>query len=180
MTAAADGSGEPDPVPPADPRLADPRLADPRLAGVIGLRVSSAARTVSAGECGILTSLTWTRGSLHTDITVAERSPFGALSLPGPLIVAIAAGLLASSELMPVLTRVHGIRLTALVGSQVRYLRPVLAGDTVCLDITVAAARASRSRPGHAVLQMSERLVNQRAQCAVEIEEHQLAELLPR
>ena len=85
---------------------------------MIGLRVSSAARTVSAGECGILTSLTWTRGSLHTDVTAAERSPFGALSLPGPVIVAIAAGLLASSELMPVLARAHGIRLTALVGSR--------------------------------------------------------------
>src|ERR1700677_3223893 len=126
MTATADGPGEPDPVPPADPRLADPRLA-----GVIGLRVGSAARTVSAGECGILTSLTWTRGPIHTDVTAAERSPFGALSLPGPVIVAIAAGLLATSGLMGVLTRAHGIRVTALLGSEVRYLRPVLVGDTV-------------------------------------------------
>jgi len=30
------------------------------------------------------------------------------------------------------------------------------------------------------VLRMSERVVNQRAECAVEIEEHQLAELPPR
>jgi acyl dehydratase len=167
MATTADVSGEPTP-------------GDPRLASVIGLRVSSVARTVSAGECGILTSLTWTRGSLHTDVTVAERSPFGALSLPGPVIVAIAAGLLSSSELMSVLTRAHGIRLTALVGSEVRYVNPVLAGDTVSLDITVTGARASRSRPGQAVLRMSERLVNQRAECALEIEEHQLAELLPR
>jgi hypothetical protein len=29
------------------------------------------------------------------------------------------------------------------------------------------------------VLRISERLVNQRAECAIEIEEHQLAELLP-
>lgn len=172
MTATVGVSGEPAP--------GDLTPGDPRLVGAIGLRVRSAARTVSAGECGILTSLTWTRGPLHTDITAAERSPFGALSLPGPVIVAIAAGLWASSELMPVLTRVHGIRLTALVGSEVRYLSPVLAGDTVSLDITVTSARASRSRPGHAVLGMSERLVNQRAQCAVEISEHVLAELLPR
>lgn len=172
MTATADVSGEPTPR--------DLTPGDPRLAGAIGLRVSSAARTVSAGECGILISLTWTRGSMHTDITAAERSPFGAVSLPGPVIVAIAAGLFASSELMPVLTRAHGIRLTALVGSEVRYLRPVLAGDTVSLDITVTGARASRSRPGQAVLRISERLVNQRAECAVEISEHQLAELLPR
>jgi acyl dehydratase len=167
MAATADVPGEPAP-------------GDPRLAGVIGLRVSTAARTVSAGECGILTSLTWTRGSIHTDVTAAERSPFGAVSLPGPVIVAIAGGLLASSELMRVLTRAHGIRLTAVLGSEVRYLRPVLVGDTVSLDITVAGARASRSRPGHAVLRMSERLVNQRAECAVEIQTHQLAELLPR
>lgn len=53
MTATADVSGNPAPD-------------DPRLAGAIGLRVSSAARTVSAGECGILTSLTWARGPLHT------------------------------------------------------------------------------------------------------------------
>jgi acyl dehydratase len=154
--------------------------ADPRLAGVIGLRVTSAARTVSAGECGILTSLTWTRGPLHTDITAAQRSPFGALSLAGPVTVAIAAGLWASSELMPVLASVHGIRLTALLGSQVRYLSPVLAGDTVSLDITITSARASRSKPGQAVLEISERLVNQRTQCAVEISEHVLAELLTR
>jgi len=167
MAATADVSGEPAP-------------GDPRLAGVIGLRVSSAARTVSAGECGILTSLTWTRGPIHTDVTAAERSPFGAVSLPGPVSVAIAAGLLATSGLMGVLTRAHGIRVTALLGSEVRYLRPVLVGDTVRLDITVTGARASRSRPGHAVLRISERLVNQRGQCAVEIETHQLAELLPR
>jgi acyl dehydratase len=56
----------------------------------------------------------------------------------------------------------------------------VLVGDTVSLDVTVTGARASRGRPGHAVLRMSERLVNQRAECAVEIQTHQLAELLPR
>lgn len=67
----------------------------------------------------------------------------------------------------------------AIVGCEVRYLRPVLAGDTVSLDITVTGARASRSTPGRAVLRMSERLINQRAECAVEIEEHVLAELLP-
>jgi len=172
MTPTADVSGEPAPGEPAP--------ADPRLAAAIGLRVRSAARTVSAGECGILTSLTWTRGPLHTDITAAEHSPFGALSLAGPVTVAIAAGLWASSELMPVLIRAHGIRLTALLGSRARYLNPVLAGDTVFLDITVTSARASRSKPGHAVLGMSERLVNQRAECAADIEEHVLAELLPR
>lgn len=165
MTATADMSGEPTPD-------------DPRLAAAIGLRVSSAARTVSAGECGILTSLTWTRGPLHTDVTAAERSPFGALSLAGPVTVAIAAGLWACSEVMHVLTQAHGIRPVALVGCEVRYLRPVLVGDTVSLDITVTGARASRSTPGRAVLRMSERLVNQHAECAVEIEEHMLAQML--
>jgi acyl dehydratase len=167
MTATADVSGDPAPD-------------GPRLAGAIGLRVSSAARTVSTGECGILTSLTWARGPLHTDVTAAERSPFGALSLAGPVAVAIAAGLWASSELMHVLAHAHGIGLMAIVGCEVRYLRPVLAGDTVSLDITVTGARVSRSTPGRAVLRMSERLINQRAECAVEIEEHVLAELLPR
>lgn len=167
MTATAEVSGESAP-------------GDRRLAGAIGLRVSSAARTVSVGECGVLTSLAWTRGPLHTDVTAAERSPFGAVSLAGPVIVAIAAGLWASSGLVSVLTRAYGIRLTALVGSEVRYLRPVLAGDTVSLDITVTGARVSRSALGRAVLQMSEHLVNQRAECAVRIEEHVLAELLPR
>jgi acyl dehydratase len=151
---------------------------DRRLAGVVGLRVTTAARTVSPGECGILTSLLWTRGSLHTDVTVAEASPFGALSLAGPVVVAIAAGLWATSTLMPTLSERHGLRLFALLGSEVRYRRPVLAGDTVYLEITVTGARRSRGTPTRAVLDMEERLLNQRGECALEIEEHVLADVL--
>jgi acyl dehydratase len=156
-----------------------PQMQDPDLTGVVGLRVTTTARTVSPGECGVLSSLLWTRGPLHTDVMVAEASPFGALSLAGPVVVALAAGLWASSTLMPTLSERHGIRLFALLGTEARYRRPVLAGDTVHLEITVTGARRSRSTPTRAVLDLDERLVNQRGECAVEIDEHVLADIRP-
>lgn len=150
-----------------------------RLAGCVGLAVTTVGRTLSPGESGVLTSMTWTRGPLHTDATVAEASEFRAMSLAGPLLVAVAAGLWNTSAMMPTLLNDHGIRLTAVVGSTVRYARPVLVGETVHLVITLSDARLSRNKPGRAVLHFEEYLMNQRGERAVEIDEVILANLHP-
>lgn len=151
---------------------------DERLQRCVGLRIVTVGRTVSASECALMTSLLWTRGPLHTDITVAEASVFGALSLAGPLVAAVASGLQATSPLMPMLIRSFGVQPTALLGSEVRYLRPVIAGDTVHLEITVSSARRSRSAPRRAVLAIEEHLLNQHQEKVAEIGEHLLADLL--
>jgi acyl dehydratase len=59
---------------------------------------------------------------------------------------------------------------------RVRYLHPVLVGDTVRLRVTVESARPSRRNPAQAVLAVAGDLVSQRGECVLKIEERILAE----
>src|SRR4051794_29611915 len=89
---------------------------------VIGLTVETPARTLSRGETGVLNSLLWTRGPIHTDAGAAGGAGLPDLSVAGPVAGAVAAGLWVSSDLMPALERDHGIRMLALLEGRVRYL----------------------------------------------------------
>lgn len=146
------------------------------LAGVVGFSVATPARTVSAGENGVLNSLLWTRGAIHTDATAAEEAGYGALSVAGPIAAAMASGMWVSSGLMAGLQRRYGVRMLAILESRVHYLHPVLVGDTVHLRATISSARRSRRRPSHAVLGLVGNLFNARGESALTITEQILVE----
>jgi acyl dehydratase len=151
-------------------------MVDRGWSAVIGLTVATPARTLSRGETGVLNSLLWTRGAIHTDAGAARAAGLPDLSVAGPVAAAVASGLWVSSDLMPALERDHGIRLLAILESRVRYLHPVLVGDTVRLRVTLESARPSRRNRARAVLALAGDLVSQRGECVLKIEERILAE----
>jgi acyl dehydratase len=154
-------------------------MVDDDWSAVIGLTVATPARTLSRGETGVLHSLLWARGPIHTDAGAAGAAGLGDLSVAGPVAAAVASGLWVTSDLMPALERDHGIRLLAMLESRVRYLRPVLVDDTLRLRVTLGSARRSRTNPARAVVVLAGDLFNQREECVLQIEERILAERGP-
>ena len=129
----------------------------------------SQGRTLSDGECGVLTSLTWTTGDIHANIEYARAHEFGGIILGGPVMVAVASGLFGSSDFYRAFLQNHHLRVVAAVGMDVSYAKPFLFGDTMWVASAVEQARASRSRPGSAVVTFADTVVNQREERIADI-----------
>lgn len=83
-----------------------------------------------------------------------KNSLFNGRVVPGLLVLVVAEGLYVQSG------RTHHAR--AYLGlDALRFLAPVICGDTVSMRATVAAVRPSNSRPDTGVLTLSHVVVNQ-------------------
>ena len=83
-----------------------------------------------------------------------QRGLFQGRNAPGFLALVLAEGLYTLTGKTH-----HGRALLGL--DKVRLKAPVFAGDTIHAEITVLEARPSRSRPGHGVLTLGHRVLNQ-------------------
>ena len=144
----------------------------------IGSTFQSETRTLSEGECAILTSLTWTTGAIHSDRPYALTTEFGELILAGAVIVALAAGLLSSTEIYRDLEHKYGVRTVAALDANASFKAPVRFGDSIHLDVTLTEVRASSSRPNCHVLAFSDRVVRQDGVVAVLLDRHILVEAI--
>ena len=90
---------------------------------------------------------------LHADYA-RQRGLFQGRNAPGFLALVLAEGLYTLTGKTH-----HGRALLGL--DKVRLKAPVFAGDTIHAEITVLEARPSRSRPGHGVLTLGHRVLNQ-------------------
>ena len=87
--------------------------------------------------------------------------PFkGRLVVNGILTLAIAVGL----------TTPLSARGFMLALENIRFLKPVFAGDTIYAEAEVVEARESRSRPGFGVVRLKTRAFNQRGEAVLEFE----------
>ena len=70
-------------------------MAEEQLLGglPLGEVAHSRARTITDGEFGLLTSLTWTIGPMHVDEEHMKTTPFGRRILGGPVVAAVVSGL---------------------------------------------------------------------------------------
>lgn len=127
----------------------------------IGEMFKSDMRTINAGECAVLTSLTWTTGAVHSDREFAKTTEFGELILAGAIVVALAAGLLSTTEIYREFERTYGVRVVAALDVNARFKAPVRFGDSIHLEITLTEARESKSRPGNFVLKFEDRVLRQ-------------------
>lgn len=92
---------------------------------------------------------------IHTDREFAENGPFGAL---------IASGWLTGSKLMRLLADNFLSDLSSMASpglDELRWVRPVYAGDELTLDVEVVAARRSTSKPDRGVVTTACTLRNQ-------------------
>lgn len=91
----------------------------------------------------------------HTDPVAAQESVFGGLIASGWYTASLAMRLLVD----------HYISHVASLGSpgvdELRWLKPVRAGDTLSLRVTLLEARRSRSKPGQGVIRILTEVLNQ-------------------
>ena len=144
----------------------------------IGDTFYSQRRTLSAGECGILTSLTWTTSPVHSDREFALTTEFGELILAGAVVVAIAAGLLLTTSIYRDLESSCGVQMLAALDANAKFIAPVRFGDSIHLEVTLLDARQSSSRPGCYVLGFEDRVVRQDDVVAVTLQRHILVETI--
>jgi acyl dehydratase len=136
--------------------------SDPVVDGLpIGEVAYSRGRTITDGEFGLLTSLTWTIGPMHVDDEFMKTTQFGARVLGGPIVAAVVSGLWYTS-CWEDFRRTYRVRPIGALGLEARNRGPVYAGDTLRVQTTLAEARASKSKPGCGLLVFADEAFNQR------------------
>lgn len=98
---------------------------------------------------------------LFTDPEFAARGPFGRAPVPGEALLLLMGGLVEQTE------RFDDTTLALLGFDEVRFLAPGFPGDTVRVDVEVAA-KEQRSEGRRGVMTMLWRCANDRGQILVE------------
>ena len=127
----------------------------------IGAEFVSPARTVTEADIVMFAGLSGDYNPLHTDEEFAKATPFGGRIAHGPLIYAIAAGLLFQLHL-------YDDTLIAFLGfDSLKFSRPVKAGDTIRARVTVLEKRET-SNPERGVMKRRLFVENQRGEVVQE------------
>ncbi|HEX2501005.1 MAG TPA: MaoC/PaaZ C-terminal domain-containing protein [Methylomirabilota bacterium] len=127
----------------------------------VGDRYQTLGRTVSDFEILQFATLTGFTEPLFMDLEYIRReSVFGTRVAPGVLTFALAEGLTLQTGIL------HGTGL-ALLSYDVRVLAPVLAGDTISVEIEVVDRRETK-KPDRGVVTFRHRVSNQRGEAVME------------
>lgn len=100
----------------------------------VGTMMVSPGRTVTEHDIGAFAGLSGDYNLLHTDVRFAEATPFGGRIAHGLLGLSIASGLAARLNIIDGTAQ-------AFTGLEWRFRRPIRAGDTVAVEVEVAAAK---------------------------------------
>lgn len=113
-------------------------------AGVkIPCRVS---RTLDVGDFSILHQLTWFNMAIHSNAEYAKETWFKERSLAGPIIFAVADGLVHHADTIAELLGEDGYEIYAYLGvDDMKLTSPVLFGDTLRADAEVVDLRATKN-----------------------------------
>ncbi len=127
----------------------------------VGDRYRTLGRTVAEYEILSFVTLTGFTEPLFMDLEYIQReSVFKTRVAPGVLTFAIAEGLTIQTGIL------HGTGL-ALLSYDVRVLAPVLAGDTIHVEIEVTDKRETK-KADRGVVTFRHRVVNQRGEAVME------------
>ena len=129
-----------------------------------GAEWESPARTIGEAEISAYAGLSGDFNPLHIDEEYARTTIFGTRVAHGPLVYAIAAGLLFQLHL-------YDDTLIAFLGfDKLKFTAPVRAGDTVRARIKVLDRRET-SKPDRGIVRRELRVFNQRGECVQEAEQ---------
>ena len=127
----------------------------------IGAEFESPGRTVTETDIVMFAGLSGDYNPLHTNEEFCKQTSFGGRIAHGPLVYAIAAGLLFQLHL-------YDDTLIAFLGFEdLRFTKPVRAGDTIHARITVLEKRET-SRPERAIMKRQLHVLNQRGEVVQE------------
>ena len=121
----------------------------------VGAEFKSSGRTVTETDIVTFAGLSGDYNSLHIDEEFCKKTQFGTRIAHGPLVYAIAAGLLFQLHL-------YDDTLIAFLGfDSLKFTNPVKAGDTIHARIKVLEKRET-SKPDRGVMKRQLQVLNQR------------------
>ena len=127
----------------------------------IGAEFESAARTVTEADIVAFAGLSGDYNPLHINEEYCKQTVFGGRIAHGPLVYAIAAGLLFQLHL-------YDDTLIAFLGFEhLRFTKPVRPGDTIHARIKVLEKRET-SHPDRGVMKRELHVLNQRGEMVQE------------
>jgi len=127
----------------------------------VGKEFKTASRTVTEADLVIFSGLSGDYNPLHTDEEFCKKTDFGTRIAHGPLVYAIAAGLLFQLHL-------YDDTLVAFLGFEnLKFTKPVKPGDTIHAKVTVLERRET-SRPDRGVMKRQLQVINQRGEVVQE------------
>jgi acyl dehydratase len=127
----------------------------------IGAVYRTLARTVSEADIVSFVNLCGFIEPLFMDMEyVARESVYGRRAAPGALTFALSEGLVMQTGL------IHGTGM-AWLGGEIRLVAPVLAGDTIRVEVEVVDKRETR-KPDRGIVTYQHRILNQRAELVLE------------
>ncbi|MCC9004291.1 MAG: hypothetical protein LM549_16970 [Candidatus Competibacter sp.] len=125
-------------------------------------------RTLDVGDFSILHQLTWFNMAIHSNAEYAKGTWFKERSLAGPIIFAVADGLVHHADTVAELLAQDGYEIHAYVGvNDVKITAPVLFGDTLRADAEVVDLRATKN-PERFLFVYGNKTYNQRDQQVIE------------
>jgi len=127
----------------------------------IGAEFESPGRTVTEADIVMFAGLSGDYNPLHTDEEYCKKTQFGGRIAHGPLVYAIAAGLLFQLHL-------YDDTLIAFLGFEnLKFTKPVKAGDTIRAKVKVLEKRET-SKPDRGVMKRQLQVMNQRGEVVQE------------
>ena len=112
-------------------------------------------RTVTETDNLLFSALTMNPAALHLDAEYCKGTPFGERIVNSVFTLGLLVGL-------SVYDTTYGTTLGNLGWDEVKFPRPVLIGDTLRAETTVAAKRESQSRSDSGIVTFEHRAFNQR------------------
>jgi len=127
----------------------------------IGAVFESPARTVTEADIVAFAGISGDYNPLHINEEFCKKTQFGTRIAHGPLVYAIAAGLMFQLHL-------YDDTLIAFLGfDSLKFTNPVKAGDTIHARVKVLEKRET-SNPGRGVMKRELQVVNQRGEVVQE------------
>ena len=123
----------------------------------VGASFESPARTVTEADIVMFAGLSGDYNPLHVNEEFCKQTPFGTRIAHGPLVYAIAAGLLFQLHL-------YDDTLIAFLGfDSLKFTKPVKPGDTIHAVVKVLEKRET-SNPERGVMKRQLQVLNQRGE----------------
>jgi len=127
----------------------------------IGAKYATLGRTVSETDVVTFVNLCGFNEPIFMDMEYAAReSVFKGRAVPGALTFALSEGLIMQTGLL------HGTGM-AYLGGEIRVVAPVLASDTIRVEVEVADKRETK-KPDRGIVTYQHRILNQRGEVVLE------------
>jgi acyl dehydratase len=128
----------------------------------VGAHYRTLARTVSETDIVNFVNLGGFVEPLFMDMEyVAKESVFGRRAAPGAMTFALSEGLVMQTGL------IHGTGM-AWLGGDIKLTAPVLAGDTIHVEVDIADKRETK-KPDRGIVTYKHRVLNQRGEVVMEM-----------